>query len=102
MTKKPLNSEKSLLANNLLKKYQIMKSLEKIFYLLCNKNNILDAFSNLNRKSIPSNVFEPISFIIKNCNNRQRFICLNDFINKGIELFDKLKGQEQSLIINFN
>ena len=95
------NKEKSFLTNNLFKKFKIMKALEKIFNEYCNDNNVLDAFIILNRKTIPAEIFSPVSFIIKNCNKKGRFVSLKEFVSKGIEIFEKLKTQEQKSIINF-
>jgi len=92
---------KSFLTNNLFKKLRIMKALENIFNAYCNDNNVLDAFIILNRKTIPSEIYNAISFIIKNCNKKGRFISLKEFVNKGIEIFEKLKTQEQISLINF-
>jgi hypothetical protein len=99
--KKKDDKEKSFLTNNLYKKFKIMKALEKIFNAYCNDNNVLDAFIILNRKTIPSEIYRPISFIIKNCNKKGRFISLKEFIDKGIEIFEKLNSQEEKSIINF-
>ena len=93
--------EKSFLTNNLFKKFKIMKALEKIFNAYCNDNNVLDAFIILNRKTIPSEMYGPVSFIIKNCNKKGRFVSLKEFVSKGIEIFEKLKTKEQKSIINF-
>ena len=95
------DKEKSFLTNNLFKKFKIMKSLEKIFNSYCNDNNVLDAFIILNRKAIPSEIYGPVSFIVKNCNKKGRFISLKEFVRKGIDIFEKLKPQEQKSIINF-
>ena len=95
------DQEKTFLTNNFFKKFKIMKALEKIFNDYCNENNVLDAFIILNRKILPSEIYNPISFIIKNCDKKGRFISLKEFVNKGIEIFEKLKTHEQKAIINF-
>ena len=95
------DKEKSFLTNNLFKKFKIMKALEKIFNEYCNDHNVLDAFIILNRKTIPAEIYSPVSFIVKNCNKKGRFVSLKEFVSKGIEIFEKLKTQEQKSIINF-
>ena len=95
------DKEKSFLTNNLFKKFKVMKALEKIFSEYCNDNNVLDAFIILNRKTIPAEIYSPVSLIVKNCNKKGRFVSLKEFVRKGIEIFEKLKTQEQKSIINF-
>ena len=83
------DKEKSFLTNNLFKKFKIMKALEKIFNEYCNDHNVLDAFIILNRKTIPAEIYSPVSFIVKNCNKKGRFVSLKEFVSKGIEIFEK-------------
>ena len=92
---------KNCLMNNLLNRNGIINALINVFSFISKDNNYLDVFSNLNRKNIPSDIFEPVQFIVKNCNQKQRFISINEFSAKGLELFDKLNLKDQIVILNF-
>ena len=100
-SKKIQKNNRNGLMNNLLNKNEIIKAFNNVFCFISKDNNYLDVFSSLNRKSIPSDIFEPVQFIVKSCNQKQRFISINEFSAKGVELFDKLNLKDQILILNF-
>ena len=99
--KKLQKNNKSCSMNNSSNRNEIIKALNNVFCFINKDRNYFDVFSNLNRKNIPSEFFEPVHFIIKNCNQKQRFISINEFSTKGAELFDKLNLKDQILILNF-
>lgn len=88
--------------NNILIKNDIVNSLKKIFRTISKDINNLDVFSVLNRKCIPNEIYEPVYFIIKSCNQKKRFITFNEFILQGTKIFNLLNGEEKIAILNFN
>lgn len=104
--KKPINETKkyyelNFLTNNIISKNEIEKCFENIFNYITKNNKYLDAFSIMNTKSIPIQIYKPIQFVIKNCNNKKRFISASEFIRKGYELFNYFSQNDKIALINF-
>ena len=78
-----------------------MNSFKNIFNLITKNNKILDAFNVVNKNNIPSPIYEVVKTIVKNCNNKNRFIDYNDFINMAFILFDKFSNDEKISILNY-
>jgi hypothetical protein len=94
--------EIQFLTNNIISKNEIENSFKNIFRYLTKNNNYLDAFSVMNTKTIPSKIYKPIQSVIKNCNNKKRFISESEFVKKGYELFNFFSQNDKISIINFN
>ena len=86
---------------NLIEKNEIINSFKNIFNLITKNNKILDAFTVVNKNNIPSPIYEVVKTIVKNCNNKNRFIDYNDFINMAFILFDKFSNEEKISILNY-
>ena len=67
------------IVSNLIEKNEIINSFKNIFNKITKNNKILDAFSLLNKINIPSPIYNIIKTILKNCNNKNRFVEYNDF-----------------------
>ena len=89
------------ITSNLIEKNEIINSFKNIFNIITKNNKILDAFSLVNKNNIPSPIYDIIKTILKNCNNRNRFVEYNDFINIAIILFDKFSNEEKISILNY-
>ena len=100
-------SNRSLLRNSssltisLEKKNKISNSLKNIFLYLSKGNNYLDVFQLLETNKNHLDIYPMVQKIIKNCDQKQRFIFMKDFIEKGKIVFEKLPEEEQKIIFNF-
>ena len=63
----------------MIEKNEIINSFKNIFNKITKNNKILDIFSLLNKINIPSPIYNIIKTILKNCNNKNRFVEYNDF-----------------------
>ena len=89
------------ITSNLIEKNEIINSFKNIFNKITKNNKILDAFSLVNRNNIPSPIYDIVKTILKNCNNRNRFVEYNDFINIAFILFDKFSNEDKISILNY-
>ena len=89
------------ITSNLIEKNEIINSFKNIFNKITKNNKILDAFSLVNRNNIPSPIYDIVKTILKNCNNKNRFVEYNDFINMAFILFDKFSNEEKISILNY-
>ena len=89
------------ITSNLIEKNEIINSFKNIYNIITKNNEILDAFSLVNKNNIPSPIYDIVKTILKNCNNRNRFVEYNDFINMAINLFDKFSNDEKISILNY-
>ena len=96
--------ELKYLTENIISKNEIENCFKNIFNYICKnqKHDYLDVFSNMNTKNIPSEIYKPIQYVIKNCNNKRRFIPANEFIRKGYELFHYFSQNDKIALMNFN
>ena len=90
------------LTNNIISKIEIEKCFKNIFYYITKNKEVIDVFYSLNTKNIPFKIFNPVKYVIKNCNKKKRFISANEFVRKGYELFNFLPQNDKISIINFN
>ena len=93
---------KNNLARNLMNKNEIMNSLKNIFNYITKNKMILDVFGVVNIQNIPEEIYGIVKNIVKNCNQKKRFIEYNEFIDKAYYLFDKFTNEEKIIILNFN
>ena len=56
----------------------------------------------VNKNNIPSPIYEIVKNIVKNCDNKKRFVQYDDFINKNFVLFDKFSNEDKISILNYN
>jgi len=75
----------------LIEKNEIINSFKNIFNKITKNNKILDTFSLVNKNNIPSPIYNIIKTILKNYNNKNRFVEYNDFINMTFILFDNFQ-----------
>lgn len=94
--------ELKYLTENIISKKEIENCFKNISKYICINNDYLDAFTVLNRKSIPSEIYKPVQFVIKKCNNKNRFISINEFIRKGYELFHCFSQNDKIALMNFS
>ena len=73
---------------------------KKIFLLLDTKNKGFIDIKNEETKKIPIQIIIIISPIFNNLNNKDT-ISLNEFINKGIKLFDNLSFKNKKIIFDY-
>ena len=91
------------LTEKIISKKEIENCFKNIFKYICiNNDEYLDAFTVMNRKSIPSEIYKPVQLVIKNCNNKKRFISINEFIRKGYELFHCFSHNDKIALMNFS
>ena len=93
---------KNGITSNLIEKNEIITSFKNIFNIITKNNRILDAFSVVNKNNIPSPIYEIVKNIVKNCDNKNRFIQYDDFINTAFVLFDKFSNEDKISILNYN
>ena len=93
---------KNRITSNLIEKNEIINSIKNIFKLITKNNIALDAFSVVNKNVIPSPIYDVVKKIVRNCDNKKRFIEYNDFINKAFILFDTFSNEEKISILNYN
>ena len=93
---------KNKITSNLIEKNEIINSIKNIFKLITKNNTALDAFSMINKNVIPSPIYDVVKKIVRNCDNKKRFIEYDDFINKSFFLFDKFSTEEKISILNYN
>ena len=79
-----------------------MNSFKDIFNAVTKNNKTLDAFNMINKNNIPSPIYGIVKFIVKNCQNKNRFIEYEEFINKALTLFDNFSKEEKISILNYN
>ena len=94
--------ELKYLTENIISKKEIENCFKNISKYICINNDYLDAFTAMNRKSIPSEIYKPVQFVIKKCNNKNRFISINEFIRKGYELFHCFSKNDKIALMNFS
>ena len=94
--------ELKYLTENIISKKEIENCFKNISKYICINNDYLDAFTAMNRKSIPSEIYKPVQFVIKKCNNKNRFISINEFIRKGYELFHCFSQNDKIALMNFS
>lgn len=93
---------KNGITSNLVEKKEIINSFKNIFNIITKNNRILDAFSVVNKNIIPSPIYEIVKNVVKNCDNKNRFIQYDDFINMAFVLYDKFSDEEKISILNYN
>ena len=93
---------KNRITSNLIEKNEIINSIKNIFKLITKNNIALDAFSVVNKNVIPSPIYDVVKKIVRNCDNKKRFIEYDDFINKAFILFDTFSNEEKISILNYN
>ena len=86
----------------LIEKNEILNCFRNIFNAVTKNNKTLDAFNMINKNNIPSPIYEIVKFIVKNCQNKNRFIEYEEFINKALTLFDNFSKEEKISILNYN
>ena len=93
---------KNGITSNLIEKNEIITSFKNIFNIITKNNRILDAFIVINKNNIPSPIYEIVKNVVKNCDNKKRFIQYDDFINTAFVLFDKFSNEDKISILNYN
>ena len=88
----------SLIKNELLK-LELTSKEDNI--VVTKNNNTLDAFTVVNKKNIPEEIFGIVKTIVRNCNIKKRFIEYNEFVNKAFYLFDQFSNEDKITILNF-
>ena len=86
----------------LLQRNEILNCFRNIFIAITKNNKILDAFNMINKNNIQSPIYEIVKFIVKNCQNKNRFIEYEEFINKALNLFDNFSKEEKIAILNYD
>ena len=90
------------LTKNIISKKEIEKYFKNIFNYITKNHEYLDVFKSMNTKTIPLEIYKPVHYVIKQCNNKERFISVNEFIQKGYEQFRFLSRNDKISIMNFN
>ena len=93
---------KNNLTQNLMNKNEIMNSLKNIFNFITKNKFILDVFGVVNIQNIPEDIYGIVKTIVKNCDQKKRFIDYNEFMDKAYDLIDIFTKEEKIIILNFN
>ena len=89
------------LTKNIITKKDIENYFKKIFNYICKNHEYLDVFKSMNTKTIPVEIYKPVQSVIKKCNNKKRFISVNEFIQKGYEQFHFFSRNDKIAVMNF-
>ena len=89
------------LTKNIISKKEIENYFRGIFNYISKNHEYLDVFKSMNTKTIPGEIYKPVQAVIKKC-IKERFISVNEFIQKGYEQFHFFSRNDKIAIMNFN
>ena len=89
------------LTKNIISKKEIENYFRGIFNYISKNHEYLDVFKSMNTKTIPVEIYKPVQAVIKKC-IKERFIFVNEFIQKGYEQFHFFSRNDKIAIMNFN
>ena len=89
------------LTKNIISKKEIENYFRGIFNYISKNHEYLDVFKSMNTKTIPVEIYKPVQAVIKKC-IKERFISINEFIQKGYEQFYFFSRNDKIAIMNFN
>jgi hypothetical protein len=89
------------LRENIISKNEIEKCFINIFNFISKNKPYFDVFFRMNMNLLPSNIFLIIKNVLKKCGNK-RFIHIDEFVKKGVQLFNLFSKTDRINILNFN